>query len=157
MIAEEFDKCRHWSIQSRRYASLPTSFILKGSRQFDRIQFGRLGGILSPMVFTIYTADLENWVKKSKVLTMPTTLAPALQQRKKHTGGYKCITKERPGHSKIYDIQWPCSQPPKNCLYTCYPFELCYSKCRFSTDRIKQRSSVWCLLLVNYLCINQLD
>ena len=25
---------------------------------------------------------------------------------------------------------------------TCYPFELCNSKCRFSTDRIKQRSIV---------------
>ena len=23
-------------------------------------------------------------------------------------------------------------------MYVCYPFELCYSKCRFSTDRIKQ-------------------
>ena len=28
----------------------------------------------------------------------------------------------------------------------CYPFELCYSKFRFSTDRIKQRSRVLCLL-----------
>ena len=26
--------------------------------------------------------------------------------------------------------------------YKCYPFELCYSKCQFSTDRIKQRSNV---------------
>ena len=25
---------------------------------------------------------------------------------------------------------------------TCYPFELFYFKCRFSTDRIKQRSNV---------------
>ena len=27
-------------------------------------------------------------------------------------------------------------------IHTCYPFDLCYSKCRFSTDRIKQRSRV---------------
>ena len=25
-------------------------------------------------------------------------------------------------------------------MHLCYPFELCYSKCQFSTDRIKQRS-----------------
>ena len=27
-------------------------------------------------------------------------------------------------------------------IHKCYPFELCYSKCQVSTDRIKQRSSV---------------
>ena len=29
-----------------------------------------------------------------------------------------------------------------NSLYICYPFDLFYSKCWFSTDRIKQRSRV---------------
>ena len=28
------------------------------------------------------------------------------------------------------------------CTFLCCPLELCYSKCRFSTDRIKQRSNV---------------
>ena len=27
-------------------------------------------------------------------------------------------------------------------MHVCYPFDLCYSKCRISTDRIKQRSRV---------------
>ena len=40
------------------------------------------------------------------------------------------------------------------------PFELCYSKCRCSTDRIKQRSRVYCLLFNPWLTskkfVNQL-
>ena len=34
----------------------------------------------------------------------------------------------------------------------CHPFELCYTKCRFSTDRIKQRSNVLCLLSSEIRC-----
>ena len=39
-------------------------------------------------------------------------------------------------------------------MYVCYPLDLCYSKCRFSTDRIKQRSNVYCLLslFIIYFC-----
>ena len=45
------------------------------------------------------------------------------------------------GHLKtgFIDISVVCYRKLNN---TCYPFELCYSKCRFSTDRIKQRSNV---------------
>ena len=30
----------------------------------------------------------------------------------------------------------------RGCIHKCYPFDLCSSKCRFSNDRIKQRSHV---------------
>ena len=35
--------------------------------------------------------------------------------------------------------------------YKCYPFNLWYSKCWFSTDRIKQRSRIYCSELMTLL------
>ena len=52
-----------------------------------------------------------------------------------------------------------------NNLNICYPFDLCYSKCRFSTDRIKQGDLIYnvyylqseLLPLQNYTLVGSLE
>ena len=71
------------------------------------------GGILSPIIFTIFGTDLEDWTKKSTILSYTYDISSSSKGENVEEGLEKAGKRCR-GDLEIYGIKWPVDQSIEN-------------------------------------------